>query len=93
MVTNHSDWEKEYTMDTHQRNTHTTRRSGSAPAWRTVMNLEQSRWQRTAQQHRNVLPANLAALADADHMSHRDAQRLAAHCAANALPLAQAGRR
>jgi hypothetical protein len=64
-----------------------------APSWRTIGNLEQARWTRTAQLHAHLLPPHLARLAHCTVIGHHDAQRLAKWCADNSLPLARAGRR
>ena len=63
-----------------------------APAWSTVMQMEQSRWKRTAQIHADALPPHLAALATANHIGRDQAGRLAVWCTQHNLPIARAGR-
>ena len=53
--------------------------------------MEQARWLRTAKMHADVLPPELAHLANATEIDTFKAQQLAAYCQHNELRIARAG--
>ena len=71
-----------------------TRRSSArtAPSWRTIGDMDQARWLRTARNHADRLPPFLAHLATAERIDQYHTAALAKWCSDHQLPIARAGR-
>ncbi len=63
-----------------------------APSWRTIGQMDQARYKRTARLHHAALPAHLARIADMDTVGSNLAAELMRYCAQHQLTIARAGR-
>ena len=65
----------------------------TAPSWRTIGNMDQARYIKTARMYASDLPPALRRLAESDTCTTDEASALAQWCADTRRPLVRAGHR